>query len=136
MEAARFAQRVDPTGLNPLAIPVLCQLDPGLCATAGATIIVAVWNGCYWVYRKAFSGGGGGAGDDDGDECDRQLSEDEADCGRSTKNSAMPGARRACHERSMIRFRICRENQRGASKEMPSRWTEGKDDEVWRNYDR
>jgi RHS repeat-associated protein len=127
--------RVDATGLSPLAVPaLLCRIYPSLCASAGATIIYGVWNGCYWVFRKGFSGGGGGGGDDDGDECEQQLSDDEAGCSRSTKDSAMPGARSACHQRATIRFRICRENQRGASKEMPPRWTKGKDDEVWRNF--
>ena len=129
--------RVDATGLSPLAVPaLLCRIYPSLCASAGATIIYGVWNGCYWVFRKGFSGGGGGGGDDDGDECEQQLSDDEADCSRSTKDSAMPRAAKACQERANERFIVCRENQRGASKEVPPRWTKGKDDEVWRNYGR
>jgi hypothetical protein len=129
--------RVDSTGLSPLAVPaLLCRIYPSLCASAGATIIYGVWNGCYWVFRKGFSGGGGGGGDNDGDECEQQLSDDEEDCARSTKDSAMPRAAKACHERANERFIVCRENQRGASKKVPPRWTKGKDDEIWRNYGR
>ena len=127
--------RVDPEGLNPLiarGIIAFCERYPHHCAATG----IWVWESCRWVFRKGFSGGGGGGGDDDEDECEQQLSDDEADCSRSTKDSAMPGARSACHQRATIRFRICRENQRGASKKMPPRWTAGKDDEVWRNYGR
>jgi RHS repeat-associated protein len=82
-----------------------CIMFPALCAATE----IAVWNGCYWVFRKMSGGGGGGGPEEKDDPCEAGAKRDESMCRMATLPSTGPRAR--CWESVQARYGACRQGR-------------------------